>query len=117
MHIGINFQRLVEVVLCTYVVFELQLAETTIIPGFVKVGLGRENVVEMLNGNYEVVVAVGDAAGNDESVGIILGEGMGRKQKEEDKDPPPAPPVKGEDPPPAPPVKGGEFSERREKSF
>ena len=71
-HIGIEFYRLIEVFFRSSIIVELQFAETPIIPRFIEVRLAGNDVVEMLYRNYEVVVAIGNATRDNQSVGIVL---------------------------------------------
>ena len=73
--IRIEFDSLVEVIFGTRVVVEHQFAEGAIVPRFVKIGLRRKCIVEMLDGDDIIVVAQRDSPRNDEAVGVVLGEG------------------------------------------
>jgi hypothetical protein len=117
MHIGIQLDGLVEITFRSGIIVKLQLAESTIIPGFIQIRLSRQDIVKMLNSNHIVMIAIGDATRDNQPVGIVLGRRGDGEEEEEEKDPPPTPPEgkdppptppEGKDPPPTPPVKGGE---------
>ena len=106
MHVGIQLDGLVEITFRSGIIVELQLTESTIVPGFIQIRLSRQDIVKMLNSNHIVMIAIGNTTGDNQPVGIVLGR-RGDGEEEKEKDPPPTPP-EGKDPPPTPPVKGGE---------
>ena len=79
------------VALCTREIVEVELGHATEEPRLVEIGLGRDGLIEILDGEDIVLVVEFRPSDGHQLVGIELGKGKMRNNKKK-KSPPPTPP-------------------------
>ncbi len=70
--VGIQVQRLRGITLSTYIIIEIKLGHTAVIPRLIEIRLGTDSKIKILNGKNEVLIIESTSARRNQAVNSIL---------------------------------------------
>ena len=70
--VRIQIQRLRSITLSTYIIIEIKLGDTSIIPRLIEIRLGTDSKIKILNGKNEVLIIESTSARRNQAVNSIL---------------------------------------------